>query len=157
MTGVDNTEKLDMMRSIGADHVIDYTHENFTRNGRQYDLILDLKAYHSILDYKRALSPRGTYLMVGGSLPLLFKLLLLGPWISMLEGKKLAILALKSNKDLPVMIELCESGKVVPVIDKRYPLSEVAEALRYLGGGHALGNVIITFEDTCGNSNTRGL
>ena len=147
MTGVDNTEKLDLMRSIGADHVIDYTQEDFTRNGQHYDLILDLKAYHSIFDYKRALSSRGIYLMVGGSVAMLFQLLLLGPWISMIGGKKLAILALRSNKDLADIIDLVKAGTIVPVIDRRYPLSEVPEALRYLGEGHALGNVIITFEE----------
>ena len=147
VTGVDNTEKLHLMRSIGADHVIDYTQEDFTRNGQHYDLILDLKAYHSIFDYKRALSSRGIYLMVGGSVAMLFQLLLLGPWISMIGGKKLAILALRSNKDLAHIIDLVKAGTIVPVIDRRYPLSEVPEALLYLGEGHALGNVIITFEE----------
>ena len=146
VTGVDNAGKLDLMRSIGADHVIDYTQEDFTRNGRHYDLILDLKAYHSIRDYHRALSPRGIYLMVGGSVALLLRLLFLGPLISMFGGKKLGILGLRPNKDLADIIELCEAGTMVPVIDKRYPLDEVPEALRYLGEGRALGKVVITLE-----------
>jgi len=150
VTGVDNAEKLDMMRSIGADHVIDYTQENFTRNGQHYDLILYLVAYHSFLDYMRALSARGIYLMVGGSVALLLGLLLLGPWISMIGGKKLGILGLKTKKDLADIIELFEAGKVLPVIDRRYSLNGVAEALWYLGEGHALGKVIITVEHNNG-------
>ncbi len=146
VTGVDNTGKLDMMRSLGADHVIDYTKEDFTQNGQCYDLILDLAAYHSIFDYKRSLSPKGIYLMVGGSMAMLFQLLFLGPWISMITDKKMAILPLKSNKDLDFIITLIEEGKLVPVIDKHYPLREVGDALRYLGEGRAKGKVIINLE-----------
>jgi len=144
VTGVDSTMKLDMLRSIGADHVIDYTQEDYTKNGQHYDLILDVKVYRSIFDYKRALRPRGTFLAVGGSWTRIFQLLLLGPLIRMGGGKKMGILAYKPNKDSAFLIELIEAGKVVPVIDRRYPLSEVPEALRYLGEGHALGKVIIT-------------
>ncbi|MFC1524590.1 NAD(P)-dependent alcohol dehydrogenase [Thermodesulfobacteriota bacterium] len=144
VTGVDSTEKLDMMRSIGADRVIDYTQEDFTKNGHQYDLILDLVASHSIFAYKRALSPKGAYVMVGGSMTHIFQTLILGSLISMTGTRKMGILGAKANKDLAVMIEMMESGKVVPVIDKQYPLSEVPEALRYLGAGHAKGKVVIT-------------
>jgi NADPH:quinone reductase-like Zn-dependent oxidoreductase len=144
VTGVDSTMKLDMMRSIGADHVIDYTKEDYTKSGQRYDLILDVKVYRSIFDYKRALRPRGTFLAVGGSWTRIFQLLLLGPLIRMGGGKKMGILAYKPNKDSAFLIELIEAGKVVPVIDRRYPLSEVPEALRYLGEGHALGKVVIT-------------
>jgi len=147
VTGVDSTRKLDMMRSIGADHVIDYTQEDFTQNGQRYDLILDFVAYRSIFDYKRALNPKGIYVMVGGSMARIFQTLFLGPWISMAGSKKMGILAWKSNtNDLVFMKELFEAGKVVPVIDRRYPLSEVAEALRYLGEGYARGKVVITLE-----------
>ncbi len=151
VTGVDSTEKLDMMRSIGADQVIDYTQEDFTQNGQRYDLILDLVATHSIFDYKRALSPKGIYVMVGGSMARIFQVLLLGPWISLTGSKKMGILAAKPNKDLDIIKELFEAGKVVPVIDRHYRLSEVAEALRYLGEGHAQGKVIIALEH---NDNT---
>jgi NADPH:quinone reductase-like Zn-dependent oxidoreductase len=144
VTGVDSTEKLDMMRSVGADHVIDYTQEDFTRNGRCYDLILDLVAYRSIFDYRRALSPKGIYVLVGGSMARIIQVLLLGPWISMTGRKKMGILGAKPNKDLAFIIELIESGKVVPVIDRQYPLSEVSEALRYLGEGNAKGKIVIT-------------
>jgi NADPH:quinone reductase-like Zn-dependent oxidoreductase len=146
VTGVDSTKKLDMMLLIGADQVIDYTQENFTQNGQRYDLIIDFVASHSIFDYKRALTPRGVYVMAGGSLAHIFQTLFLGSLISMTGTKKMGILGAKPNKDLAFMIELIESGKVVPVIDKRYPLSEVPEALRYLGEGHAKGKVVITLE-----------
>jgi len=144
VTGVDSTSKLDMMRSIGADQVIDYTREDFTKNGQCYDLILDFAAYHSIFDYKRALSPRGIYVMVGGSSARIFQVMFLGPWISMTGSKKMGILMHKPNKDLAFMKELFEAGKVIPIIDRRYPLNETAEALRYFGEGHARGKVVIT-------------
>ena len=144
VTGVDSTSKLDMMRSIGADQVIDYTKEDFTKNGQRYDLILDVAAYHSIFDYKRALSPKGIYVMVGGSNAQIFQGFLLGPLISMTTSKKMGILMHKPNKDLAFMKELFEAGKVVPVIDRRYPLSEVAEAFRYLEEGHHQGKIVIT-------------
>jgi len=146
VTGVDSTSKLDIMRSIGADQVIDYTQEDFTKNGQRYDLILDIAAYHSVFDYKRALSPKGIYVMVGGSTARMFQVVFLGPWISMTTSKKMGILMHKPNKDLAFMKELFEAGKVKPVIDKRYLLSEVAEALRYFGEGHARGKVVITME-----------
>ena len=146
VTGVDSTEKLDMMRSIGADHVVDYTKEDFTQNGQQYDLILDMVASHSIFDYSRALSPNGNYLMVGGSLAYILKMLIFGPLISMAGTRKMGILGVETNKDLSSAVELVEAGKVVPVIDRRYPLSEVPQALRYLGEGHARGKVVITLE-----------
>ena len=144
VTGVDSTRKLDIMRSIGADHVIDYTQEDFTKTAQRYDWILDFAGYHSIVDYNRALSSKGIYVMVGGSAATLLQTLFLGPLISMATSKKIGILAHKPNKDLAFMKELFEAGKVKPVIDKRYPLSEVPEALRYFGKGHNRGKVVIT-------------
>jgi NADPH:quinone reductase-like Zn-dependent oxidoreductase len=145
VTGVDNTGKLDFMRSLGADHVIDYTREDFTKNGKHYDLILDVVAHRSVFAYKRALRPNGSYFFVGGSVATLFQILLLGPWIRATTGKKIRILAVKPNlKDMIYITELHEAGKVVPVIDSRYPLSEVPEALRYLGEGRTKGKVVIT-------------
>ena len=147
VTGVDNTGKLDLMRSLGADHVIDYTQEDFTENGKQYDLILDVVAHRSVFAYKRALRPNGSYFFVGGSVATIFQILLLGPWIRRTTGKKTRLLVVQSNlSDLVFMTELYEAGKVVPVIDRRYPLSEVPETLRYLGEGHARGKVVITLE-----------
>ena len=147
VTGVDNTSKLDIMRSIGADQVIDYTKEDFTKNGQRYDFILDFAAHHSVFDYKRALSPKGIYVVVGGSSARIFQVVLLGPWISITEGKKMGLLIHKPNKDLAFMKELFEAGKVKPVIDRRYPMSETAEALRYFGEGHAKGKLVITLEE----------
>jgi len=144
VTGVCSTRNLDMVRSIGADHVIDYTREDVTRNQQRYDLIFDAAAYRSFLDYRRALSPKGEYVLIGGSVARLFQVLFLGPLISM-TGKKMGFMMAKMNKkDLVFLKELLEAGKVVPVIDRRYPLSEVADALRYLEDGHARGKVIIT-------------
>ncbi len=146
VTGVCSTRNLDMVRSIGADHVIDYTREDFTKNGQRYDLILATAGYRSIFDYKRALSPKGIYVATGGSLAQIFQALLIGPWISMTGSKKMGSMMVKPNKDLAFMKELIEAGKVKPVIDRRYTLSEVAEALRYYGEGHAKGKVVITLE-----------
>ena len=144
VTGVDSTSKLDMMRSIGADQVIDYTQEDFTQNRQSYDRIVDMAAHHSTFDYKRALSPKGIYGVIGGSQLRILQTVLLGSWISLIGSKKMGLVLHKPNKDLAFMIELFEAGKVVPVIDRRYPLGEVAEALRYFGEGHVQGKVVIT-------------
>ncbi len=147
VTGVCSTRNLDMVRSIGADHVIDYTKEDFTKNGQRYDLILATAGYRSIFDYKRALNPRGLYVATGGSLAQIFQAMLLGPWISMTGTKKMGnLLARPNQKDLGFMKELIEAGKVKPVIDRCYKLSEVAEALRYYSEGHARGKVVIKVE-----------
>jgi NADPH:quinone reductase-like Zn-dependent oxidoreductase len=149
VTGVDSTSKLDMLCSIGADQVIDYTQEDFTKNGQVYDLILDVVTYRSIFDYKRALSPKGNYVMLGGgSWARVVQTMFLGPLISMTGSKKMHVLMYKPNKkeDVDFMKELLEAGKIKPVIDRRYPLSEVAEAFRYLGEGHFRGKVVITVE-----------
>lgn len=147
VTGVDNAGKVDFLRSLGADHVIDYAREDFTRNGQQYDLILDLVAHRSVFAYQRALKPNGSYFAVGGSVATFFQILLLGPWIKRATGKRIQLLVVRPNrKDLVFMAELCASGKIVPVIDRRYPLREVPDALRYLGEGRSKGKVIITLE-----------
>lgn len=148
VTAVCSTKNLEMVQSIGADHVIDYTQENFTKSGKQYDLILAANGYHSIFDYKRALSPKGTYVMTGGAMAQFYQVIFLGPWISMTSSKKMGNLLLKPNqKDLVFMKELLETGKVKPVIDRRYPLSKVADAIRYIEDEHATGKVVITIED----------
>jgi NADPH:quinone reductase-like Zn-dependent oxidoreductase len=145
VTGVDNTGKLGFMRSLGADHVIDYTREDFTKNGNQYDLILDVVAHRSVFAYKRALRTNGSYFLTGGSVATILQILLLGTWIRVTTGKKIRILAVRPNlKDMVYIAELYEAGKVAPVIDRRYPLSEVPEALRYLGEGGVKGKVVIT-------------
>jgi NADPH:quinone reductase-like Zn-dependent oxidoreductase len=152
VTGIDRGSKLDFMRSIGADHVIDYTVSDFARGGQKYDLIVDFIAHRSIFDYKRVLCDQGNYVLVGGSVPRILQTLFLGPLIGMFGSKKMGILGHRQNTDdMAYMVELCSTGKVRPVIDRRYSLSEVPEAFRYLGDGHAKGKVIITAEqqDVC--------
>jgi len=151
VTGVCSTKNLDMVRSLGADHVIDYTKEDFTQSEKRYDLILDMVANRSLSDYTRALSPKGSYVSVAMNLSSLF----LGPFISMTGSKKVSSMLHTPNvKDLVYMKELIEAGKVVPVIDRRYPLSEVAEAFRYYGEGHPSGKLVITVEH---NERTEGI
>jgi NADPH:quinone reductase-like Zn-dependent oxidoreductase len=147
VTAVCSTRNLDQARSLGADHVIDYTQEDFTKSGLQYDLIFAANGYHPLSDYKRALTPRGIYIMAGGSMAQIFQAMLLGPWMSKPGGRKMGGVTAKPNQeDLNFIKGLLEAGKVVPVIDRRYPLSETAEALRYLGDGHARGKIVITVE-----------
>jgi NADPH:quinone reductase-like Zn-dependent oxidoreductase len=145
VTAVCSTRNVDMARSLGADQVIDYTQEDFTQNGQHYDLILAVNGYHPLSDYRRALSPDGIYVGTGGSMAQTFQAMLLGPIISMTGSKTMGNMLVKPNKnDLVFMKELLEAGKVVPVIDRCYPLSEVPEAFRYLEEGHAKGKVVIT-------------
>ena len=147
VTAVCSARNIDMVRSIGADYVIDYTEEDFTQNGQQYDLILAANGYHPLSDYRRALSPEGIYVASGGSMAQSFQAVLIGPFISMTGSKTMGGMMVKPNQnDLVFMKELLEAGKVVPVIDRRYPLSEVAEAFHYIGEGHAKGKVVITVE-----------
>ena len=147
VTAVCSTRNLDLARTLGADRVIDYTKEDFTRNGQTYDLIFAANGYHPLSAYKRALTPQGIYVMAGGKPGQIFQAMLLGSWMSENGGKKLGGFTARANqKDLVMLKELVEAGKVVPVIDKRYSLSEAAEALRYLGAGHARGKVVITVE-----------
>ena len=147
VTGVDNAEKLEFMRSVGADHVIDYTREDFTANGRAYDLILDLAAHRSAFAYQASLVPGGCYLYVGGSVTTLLQALLAGPVIGRADGRKIRLLAVRLGVEhLAPMVELCQAGEIATVIDRRYPLSETPAALRYLGEGHAKGKVVIVVE-----------
>ena len=147
VTAVCSTSNVDAARSMGADHVIDYTKEDFTQNGQHYDLIVAANGNRSISEYKRALRPNGTYVVTGGSKKQTYQAMLLGPWISMTGTKKMGNLMAKPNtKDLGFVKELLEAGKVIPVIDRRYPLSETAEALRYLEAGRARGKVVITVD-----------
>ena len=153
VTGVDAAGKLDMLRSIGADQVIDYTQEDFTRSGERYDLILDIAGNHPWSASSRALTPEGTYVLIGhdqyggsghrwfGSLGRFFKLMVVSPFVSQLHPFRGA----KDPGDrLVVLKELIEAGKITPVIDRTFPLSEVPEAIRYLESGQARGKVVIT-------------
>ena len=149
ITAVCSTRNVDMARSIGADHVIDYTQQDFTRSGQHYDLILAANGYHSLSDYQRALNPGGTYVMTGGSMAQIFEAMLLGPLKSITGDKKMGnLLAHPSQKDLLFLNTLLEASKVVPVIDRCYPLSEVPQAMRYLGAGHARGKIVIVVEQS---------
>ncbi|HKV59615.1 MAG TPA: NAD(P)-dependent alcohol dehydrogenase [Ktedonobacteraceae bacterium] len=149
VTGVCSTRNVEMVHSIGADHVIDYTQEDFTRNGRHYDLIYDAVGNRSVSDYRRALNPNGICAIAGfQSLPRLFEHMVLGPLRSKIGNKKVGLMGIAqiNQKDLVFVKELVEAGKVVPVIDRRYSLCETAEAIRYLEEGHARGKVVITVE-----------
>ncbi len=151
VTGVCSTRNVDMVRSLGADQVIDYTKEDFTKGAQRYDLILDNVANHSLLECRRALKPKGTYVLIGGGgtndqgligpLANPIKAMLLSPFVSQKMGMMLAEL---NKKDLTILGDLMQSGKMTPVIDRTYPLSQIAEAIRYLEQGHARGKVVIT-------------
>lgn len=147
VTAVCSTRNVEMARSIGADEVIDYTQNDFTRNARQYDLIIAANGDHPLSDYKRALSLDGVYVCTGGSMRQIFQSMLQGPILSMRGKQKFGNLMAHSNVgDLAFVSELAENGQVKPVIDRCYPLPEAADAMRYLGEGHARGKVVITME-----------
>ena len=154
VTGVDSTNKLDMIRSVGADHVIDYTRADFTQTGRRYDLIFDVPGNHAFSACRRALTPKGTYVLIGhdhfgdaggrwlGSLPRFFKLVVMSPFVGQLPDLKFSM---PSKKDsMAILKALIESGKVTPVVDRTFPLSGISRAIRYLKGGHAQGKVVVT-------------
>jgi NADPH:quinone reductase-like Zn-dependent oxidoreductase len=145
VTAVCSTRNLDMVRSIGADHVIDYTREDFTRNQKRYDLIFAVNGYHSLSDYKRKLNPQGIYVCAGGSLSQMFQAMLLGSLMSEKDGRKIGSMGIAKviQKDLVFLGELLEAGIIAPVIDRSYPLDEIAEAIRYVEEEHARGKVTI--------------
>lgn len=147
VTGVCSERNVEMVLSIGADHVIDYTKKDFWRSGKEYDLIVDNAAFHSIRKPLRALKPTGIYVGVGGSTSpaSLLLSLILNPLISKIKGRKIvSFMANVNQTDLAVLKELLEAGKVVPVIDRKYPLSDTPQAIRYVEEGHARGKVVIT-------------
>ena len=151
VTGVCSAKNVDMVRSIGADHVIDYTQEDFTQRGQRYDMIFDCVGNHSLSACRRVLNPKGICVMVGdrsgrkviGLLARLIAAIVLSRFVSQ---KLVTFLARPNKKDLIIMHDLMKAGKVKPVIDRRYKLREVPEAIRYLGGGHARGKVVITLQ-----------
>jgi NADPH:quinone reductase-like Zn-dependent oxidoreductase len=148
VTGVCSTRNLDMVRSLGADHVIDYTKEDFTKNGQQYDLIFAARYTRSIWAIKRALSPNGIYVSTAGPSPLrLFQEFGIGPRILKNEHKKVVVITIECNQnDLSLIREIIEAGKVKPVIDRSYPLSDISKAFRYYGKGHVQGKVVIKIQ-----------
>ena len=147
VTGVCSTAKMDMVRELGADEVIDYTREDYTRRGQRYDWIVDVAGNRSILECRRALRPGGAYVMVGGPTSRILGALMLGPLISLAGSRKMGLMLwwkLFKKEDVVLLKGLIEAGKVSPVIDRRYPLADVPDALRYLQAGHARGKVVIT-------------
>ena len=143
VTGVDSTPKLDFLRSLGFDRVIDYTQEDFTSTGERYDLILDVKTNRSPFAYARALTPNGTYVTVGGSTLRLLQCVMLGPWIARTKGRRIHLLSLKPNKGLDDLTALVEAGNVMPTIDGVYPLTDVPMALQRFGEASQNGKIII--------------
>jgi NADPH:quinone reductase-like Zn-dependent oxidoreductase len=147
VTGVDRAEKLETLRSVGADHVLDYTKDDFTKSGVRYDLILDVVGNRSIFEIKKALKSGGTYVMIGGSLPRILQALSASPLIAWVDKKKVEVLVHKPNHDDQLVWKsLVESGQVTPVIDRQYSLSEAVKAFEYFGDGRAIGKVIIITE-----------
>jgi NADPH:quinone reductase-like Zn-dependent oxidoreductase len=144
ITGVDSHDKLEKLKELGADHVIDYEKEDFTKMGKHYDLIIDNVAIRSLSDYKRTLNPGGIFVMVGGSMSTILQAMLFSKLLSTFGTKKLEILAHKPNKDLDALIELYDSGAYQPILEKTYSLSETPEALRLLGEGKAFGKIVIS-------------
>jgi len=145
VTAVCGTRNLDVARSSGADHVLDYTQEDFTKSEQRYDLIVAANGYHPILKYRRALKPNGIYVVVGGSLAQMLQVLLLGKPLSWSGNKQMKGMMTRPNQnDLVYLKELLEAGIVVPVIDRSYPLAGAAEAIRYVLEGHVRGKVILT-------------
>jgi NADPH:quinone reductase-like Zn-dependent oxidoreductase len=145
VTAVCSTKKLEMMSSIGIDHVIDYNQTDITKNEQQYDLILDIAAYRSVFDYLPILKPTGSYVLVGGPIARLFQVMLFGTWISRITGRKVQCLDSKPNQaDLVILRDLLEAGKIVPFIDRHFNLSEIPAAINYLEQRQVLGKVAIS-------------
>lgn len=147
VTAVCSTRNVERARSLGADRVMDYTREDFTKNSQRYDLIMGANAHHSIFDYLRLLTPNGTYILVGGGMPQIFQGIILAPLLSRMGSKKVRFFIAKINhQDMVFLKELLEARRIVSVIDRRYPLSKTADAIRYLEEGHAQGKIVITIE-----------
>lgn len=149
VTAISSTKKMEGLRTLGADHVIDYTREDFTRSGQRYDLILAVNGYRPLAEYRRALKSQGTYVMVGGEGRQIFESLMMGPLVSRRGGQTVTnLMAAPKADDLSFVKDLIEAGKVTPVIDRTYPLENTAEAVRHVGAGHAAGKVVIRIKET---------
>jgi NADPH:quinone reductase-like Zn-dependent oxidoreductase len=146
VTGVDHGDKANFLRSLGADRVIDYTREDYTRTGEQYDLVLDTIAHRSVLACARALRPQGTYFVVGGAIRVLLGAVLLGPWLRRTAGKNVRLLVVPQDRQLLLAVTaLCAERRILPAIDRCYPVNEAREALRYVSEGRQKGKVVIVF------------
>ena len=149
VTGVDNVHKLDAMRSLGADHVIDFAQEDFTKSGRQYDVIHDNAAYHSAFDCRRVLKPEGRYVTTGGSTGRLLQVALVGLGLSKFGDKRMGVLVHRpSAQDLDALRELLEEGGLAPAVDECFPLEETADAFRYFSSGRFHGKLVVTIDHT---------
>ena len=146
VTAVCSTKNVEQSISLGADYVIDYTKEDFTKNKECYDIILAVNGNRPLSAYRRILNPDGIYVMIGGALPQIFKSLLFGRMMSFGSRKMLSLAAKPNQKDLEFIVKLAEDGKIKPVIDRRYPLDKTAAAMRYVSEGHARGKVVINVE-----------
>jgi NADPH:quinone reductase-like Zn-dependent oxidoreductase len=147
VTGVDRGEKANFLRSLGADHVIDYMKEDFTRSGKRYDLILDTIGHGSVLACARALRPEGTYFVVGGPVSVLLRTLLSGAWTRLGTGKSVRVLVVPQDRAVLLAVtQLCAERQIVPAIDRSYPFTDAREALRYVSDGRHKGKVVIVFE-----------
>jgi NADPH:quinone reductase-like Zn-dependent oxidoreductase len=145
VTAICGPGNLERMRALGADHVVDYTREDFTRGGRRYDLILGANAFHSLLDYRRALAPRGRFVMTGGGGSQMLQAMLLAPFLSLAGSRKFGMKGAKAKpEDLQTLKELLEAGKIKPDIERRYPLEQTADALRHMETGHVKGKLVIS-------------
>jgi NADPH:quinone reductase-like Zn-dependent oxidoreductase len=144
VTGVDATHKLDVIRSLGADHIIDYTKEDFTRNGQRYDLILDVQARRSMFSIRRALEPHGIYAIVGGTMPRIYQGLLFELWGLVTGGQRFRLVVEGPNKGLADLRELIEAGDIAPVVDSIYKLNEVSQAMHRFEEGRHKGKIVIT-------------
>ncbi|MGD9171045.1 MAG: NAD(P)-dependent alcohol dehydrogenase [Candidatus Thiodiazotropha sp.] len=143
VTAADHSEKIDTMLTLGADHVIDYTKDDFTRSKQKYDLIFDLKTNRSVFDYQRALSPTGIYVTVGGKTSRILQIVFFG---KLFKKYNMHMVAYKANKDLNYLIELFEAENLKPVIDKCFPLEKTPDAFRYFGEGRFKGKIVVTVE-----------
>ncbi len=149
VTATTSTSKLDVAKALGADHVIDYSKHDITRLGKQYDLIMDVGAYRSVFDYKPILTPKGRYVLMGGSIGQIMKSLITGPLASFNSSKTLTTLSAKvTQPDLRILAELLATGKITPMIDRCYPLSEATDAMRYFETGKVKGKVVISVNST---------
>ena len=145
VTAVCSARNLTMVRSLGADHVIDYAKEDFTKNGKQYDVIIAINGYHSLFAYRRALKPQGIYVCAGGDLFQFLQATLFGKWFSQKGGKTLGSMGIAKNnqEDLSILDKLLQAGKIMPVIDRIYPLNQTANAIKNIVEHHIQGKVII--------------
>jgi NADPH:quinone reductase-like Zn-dependent oxidoreductase len=149
VTAVCSTRNVEIARSLGADHIIDYTQADFTRSAERYDLILAANAHHSIFEYRKLLTSNGIYVAAGGGIGQILQSFLLSPLLSLIGTKKMGFFLAKINqKDLALLKDLIEAGKIAPVIDRRYPLSDAAAALRYLAEGHAQGKIVLVVQSS---------